>query len=290
MSPDITANADFYRVDVDLDWPTADEKTWTLTVAGMVKTPLTLTYDQVTKMPATQQYATLECISNPVGGNLISNTLWTGVKLKDMLNQAGLQDGVTEIKFTCLDGYTESLPLESAMEEQTLLTYAMNGEPLPGEHGFPMRLYTPNRYGMKNPKWIAQIEAINGDYQGYWSQPGRNWDQQAIVKETAIIQAVDTDHPVDDAVPVGGVAFAGSRGITKVELAVDDGPWQTAELKPPLSPLTWTLWRLNVKAAQGFHQLRARTYDGNGTAQIEQTAGLHPSGASGYDTMDMNVK
>ncbi|MEP7286654.1 MAG: molybdopterin-dependent oxidoreductase [Chloroflexota bacterium] len=286
--PEITPNDNFYRVDVNVaSAPAVDEKKWNLSVEGLVKQQLLLSYDDILKMAPVEQTATLQCISNPVGGNLISTTRWTAVRLRDVLNMAGLKDGVVEIKFTCSDGYTESLPLESAMDERTLLTYAMNGKALADIHGFPMRLFVPNRYGMKNPKWIIKIEAISEPHDGYWVV--RGWDKNAFLKTVSVIDTFDRDHISDGAVPAGGIAFSGPRGISKVELSVDNGPWQPAQLKSPLSPLTWILWRANVKAAKGHHNVRVRAYEGDGTPQIEAEAPLHPSGASGYNDMDLDV-
>jgi DMSO/TMAO reductase YedYZ molybdopterin-dependent catalytic subunit len=285
--PEVTANADFYRVDVNFTPPSIDEKTWTLAVNGLVNTPLSLSYDDIRKMPATEQDATLECISNEVGGDLISSTHWTGVKLADVFKKAGLKDGVVEVRFTCADGYTESLPLESAMDERTLLVYATNGEALADIHGFPLRLYTPNRYGMKNPKWITQVEAIGTPFDGYWEE--RGWDKDAFVKSTAVIDNIATDKVENGAVPVGGIAFAGARGISKVEVAVDDGPWQEALLKDPISQLTWRLWRFDWTAAKGNHLLKVRTTDGQGQPQIETPAPLHPDGASGYHSKSADI-
>ena len=282
-----TPNNNFYRVDVNLDPPRVDSATWTLLVGGLVDNTYSLSYSALRDLPATEQDATLECISNPVGGDLMSSTHWTGVKLADLLNKAGVKSGVAEIMFTCTDGYTESLPLESAMDPRTLIAYANNGQALLPEHGFPVRLYTPNRYGMKNPKWITKIEAIAQPVDGYWTQ--RGWDKQAIVKTTSIIDVIDTDKVTNGIVPIGGVAFAGSREISKVEIQIDDGAWQTAVLKPELSKLTWRLWRFDWKADKGHYNVTVRATDGQGALQISDTAPLHPNGASGYvsDTADV---
>jgi DMSO/TMAO reductase YedYZ molybdopterin-dependent catalytic subunit len=286
--PEVTDNKDFYRVDVNIYTPPAlNEKTWTLAVSGVVNTPLSISYDDLLKMPPTHLDATLECISNPVGGDLISSTRWTGIKLRDVLTQAGLKDTAIEIKFTCADGYTESLPLESAMNEATLLAYATNGEAISTEHGFPLRLYTPNRYGMKNPKWITEIEVLDTPYNGYWED--RGWVKEAFVKSTSVIDTIATDHVENGEIPVGGIAFAGSEGISKVEIAVDGGPWQAADLKDPISPLTWRFWRWNWKADKGSHELRVRTFNNKGEQQIEEIAGLHPSGASGFHSKRINI-
>jgi DMSO/TMAO reductase YedYZ molybdopterin-dependent catalytic subunit len=220
-----------------------------------------------------------------VGGNLISTTEWTGIRLADVLRQAQIKTGVEEIKFTSEDGYTESLPLDVAMDEGTLLVYAMNGEPLATVHGFPLRLYTPNRYGMKNPKWITKIEAINDLYQGYWEV--RGWDKNAFVKTTSVIDNVVNATTGESM--AGGIAFAGARGISKVELSLDGGDWQAAELKEPLTPLTWRLWRFQWPKSQTQKQLRVRAVDGDGAAQIQVEAPLHPDGASGYDEFNLSL-
>lgn len=284
---EVTPNDRFYRVDVNEAPPQIDKATWKLSISGLVDNTFSLTYDQLKKMTSVDQDATLECISNPVGGDLISSTRWTGIKLADILKQAGVKSGVVEIKFTCADGYTESLPLESAMNEQTLVAYAMNGEALLPEHGFPVRLYTPNRYGMKNPKWLTGIEAINAPYNGYWENEG--WSKEANIKTTSMIDAIDVDQAQNGVVPVGGIAFAGSRGINAVELSVDGGDWQQAQLKTPLSALTWRLWRFNWQAPKGHHTIVVRATDGTGTLQTSQEAPLHPDGASGYVSQTADV-
>jgi DMSO/TMAO reductase YedYZ molybdopterin-dependent catalytic subunit len=277
----VTSNKDFYRVDINVAGPPRlDEKTWKLEVSGLVDSPMSLSYDDVRAMPHVEQDATLQCISNPVGGTLIGSTRWTGVRLRDVLKLAKLKDGVVEIKFTCGDGYTESLPLQSALDERTLLTYAMNGEALTEGHGFPLRLWAPDRYGMKNSKWITHLEAISEPYDGYWEV--RGWDKQAIVKTTSVIDTIATDRAQGDVVPVGGIAYSGARGVSKVEVSVDGGDWQVATLKDPISPLTWRLWRLDWKSTKGHHEFRVRAYDGQNAIQTDKVADLHPDGASGY--------
>lgn len=285
---EVTPNNRFYRVDVNTAPPHVDPATWTLTVTGLVDNTFTLSYDQLKKLSATDLDATLECISNPVGGGLISSTRWTGVKLANVLKQAGVKDGVVEIVFTSADGYSESLPLESAMNDNTLIAYATNGEALATEHGFPARIYTPNRYGMKNPKWLVKIEAVSTPYIGYWVE--RGWNKDAIVKSTSIIDSVNTDQAATSSiVPMGGIAFAGSRGISRVEVQIDGGDWQSAQLKAPLSGLTWRLWRYDWPASKGHHTVVVRATDGSGAVQIQQEAPLHPDGASGYVTQTFDI-
>jgi DMSO/TMAO reductase YedYZ molybdopterin-dependent catalytic subunit len=284
---EVTPNRDFFRVDVNIVPPRVDTASWRLLVDGQVDASYTLSYESLLKLPAVEQYATLECISNPVGGNLISNTRWKGVTLKSVLDSAKLRPNVKEIKFTCADGYTESLPLESALDERTLLAYATNDEPISAEHGYPLRLYVPNRFGMKNPKWIQQITAVSEPYFGYWEV--RGWDKEAFVKSTSIFDVIAVDLKKDELIPVGGIAFAGDRGISKVEVQVDGGEWQPAQLKDPLSPLTWVLWRYEWPATKGYHTLTVRCTDGKGALQIETPAPLHPDGASGYVSKSQSV-
>ncbi len=282
---EVTPNNRFYRVDINTMPPRVDVAIWTLTVAGLVNNTFTLTYDQLKKMAPTELDATLECVSNPVGGGLISNTHWTGVKLADLLKQAGVKDGVTEITFTSADGYYESIPLESAMNDNSLIAYATNGEALAPEHGFPVRLYTPNRYGMKNPKWIIKIEAVSAPFSGYWVD--RGWNKEGIVKSTSIIDAINTDGATT-IVPMGGIAFAGSRGISKVEIQVNGGDWQPAKLKTPISGLTWVLWRYDWPASKGHYTVVVRATDGTGALQIKEGSN-RADGASGYVSKSFDI-
>ncbi len=299
--PEITPIEDFYRVDINLLPPSDAEffesadplvqsllqqggetdlpsDTYLLSVEGLVKNPLLLSLEDLKSYPEVEQYATLECISNPVGGDLISTTLFRGVRLKDVLESAGLYPTVIDIKFTCVDGYSESLPLEAALNPETLLCYSMGNQPLTRQHGAPLRLYTPNRFGIKNPKWIIKIEAIETDYLGFWQK--RGWSEGGIVKTTSVIEVIQTDP--DNQALVGGIAFAGARGIQIVELRIDQGPWSTAELNRPLSHLTWVLWRASVELPPGEHEITVRAIDSKGEIQTERSSGTHPNGATGY--------
>ena len=307
--PEITPIEDFYRVDINL-LPPGDEEfldssdplvqrllaqggetdlpaaTYVLAIEGMVKKPLLLSLEDLRAYPKFEQFATLTCISNPVGGDLIDTTLFEGARLKDVLVDAELESGVVDIKFTCVDGYSESLPLESALHDETLLCYSMGNKPLSRSHGSPIRLYTPNRYGMKNPKWIIKIEAIDTDYKGFWVQ--RGWSEKAWVKTTSVVDTTVTDEA--NLTQVGGIAFAGARGIQSVELSVDEGPWKRVELDRPVSPLTWVIWRSSLDLASGEHLITVRAIDGEGETQTEERSPTHPSGASGYHTKTFTVE
>lgn len=231
-------------------------------------------------LPSVEQYATLACISNEVGGDLIGNALWRGVRLKDLLERAALKEGTVDIALKASDDYTDSIPLDRAMNESTILVYEMNGEPLAPAHGFPLRLIVPGIYGMKNVKWITRIEAVNYDLKGYWQR--RGWNDRAEYKTMSRIDAPDS--AVSGDTTIAGIAFAGDRGISKVEVSTDGGKsWEEAEIKPPLSPITWALWHKRwAPGNPGKHKIVVRATDGSGTTQTAQYAPPAPDGSSGY--------
>ena len=176
------------------------------------------------------------------------------------------------------------------MDDRTLLVYEMNGEPLPVEHGFPLRIYIPDHYGMKQPKWIIRMEAIDHKGKGYWVD--RGWNERAIVKTTSVVDSIAAGDVVPQSriVPVGGIAYAGARGISKVEVQVDNGLWEAAELRnPALSPLTWVQWRFQWQAEEGRHTFRVRAYDGTGTLQEIGPNSPHPDGATGIHSKSVRI-
>jgi hypothetical protein len=306
--PEITPMDEFYRVDINLLPPGQEDyarnadaftkrllaqggetdlptESYVLIVDGLVETPLALDIDTIKSYPQIEHYATLSCVSNPVGGDLIGTTLFQGIQLQDILAQAGIKSETQKIKFTCVDGYTESLPVEVANDPSTLLCYSMGNQPLNENHGSPIRLYTPGRYGMKSPKWIIKIEAINDDYQGYWQQQG--WSDEAIVKTTAVIDAIIPNK--DGLSEVGGIAYAGHRGINSVELKVNDNKWIPAIVNRPLSQFTWVLWRAEVSIPATDTKISVRAIDGEGNPQIEEPSATHPDGASGYHSLTIKI-
>ncbi len=282
---ELTANRDFYRIDINTIPPNVNATQWRLEIKGLVEHPVQLALHEIRSRPAVSQAVTLECISNEVGGDLISSSVWTGTRLKDILAEVGLKPGAQEIYMMAVDGFYESVSISEAMDDRTLLVYEMNGQPLPAEHGFPLRIYIPNHFGMKQPKWLTSLEVIDHQANGYWVD--RGWDRQAIPPTTSVIDVIDTKDfdPKTDTVPVGGIAYAGARGISKVEVRVDEGPWMPAELRtPPLSPLTWVQWRYLWKSQIGQHTFRVRAYDGTGQLQAEKPQRPEPYGATGIDT------
>ncbi len=291
ISPEVTPVQNFYVVSKNFTDPTIDAQGWSLKVGGMVDKPLKLSLSDLHGLPVATEYATMECVSNDVGGGLMSTGSFTGVSLRDLLAMASPQGGGTWAAFTARDGYTESLPFSVIQgAPEILVAYDLDGAPLPMGHGFPARMLIPGRYGMKGPKWLDSISVVDHESGGYWEQ--RGWDRNAVIKTTARF-----DVPGDgDIVPLGtvslaGVAFAGTRGVSKVEYSTDGGrTWTEASFKPPLSHLTWVLWRADwTPGKEGAYDLRVRATDGSGALQSPQSAPSYPGGASGYDTVRIAV-
>jgi DMSO/TMAO reductase YedYZ molybdopterin-dependent catalytic subunit len=278
---EITSNADFYRIDIDALPPRITADTWHLQIDGLVDKPLKLSLDDLRARPAVSQVMTLECISNPVGGDLTSTAQIVGIPFKTILAEAGLQPAARSAYITSTDGYYETVVMPDIQDERTLLVYEMNGEPLPVEHGFPLRIYIPNRFGMKQPKWIEHIELVDQERPGYWVV--RGWDNAAIPPTTSVIDPIDTAAAKNsNTLPIGGIAYAGARGLSRVEVNVDGGAWTNAQLRvPPLSMLTWVQWRYDWPIQPGQHTFQVRAYDGTGQLQITTPSDPFPSGATG---------
>lgn len=288
--PELTSNFDFYRIDINTRPPEVDDGAWRLHVNGLVDTPLDLSLDEVRAMPAQTQILTMQCISNPIGGDLTSSSRWTGVRFIDLLTQAGLQTTAAGAYITSTDGFYEFVTLEDIQDERCLLVYEMNGEPLPPEHGFPLRVYIPNRYGMKQPKWIKNIELVAQRVDGYWVD--RGWDREAYVNTVSVVDTVivDPDRGEAGTALAGGIAWASARGISKVEVQIDEADWAPAELiSPPLSPLNWVLWRFAWPYAAGRHTIRVRAYDGTGVLQVTEDRPTAPSGATGIHSATVTL-
>jgi DMSO/TMAO reductase YedYZ molybdopterin-dependent catalytic subunit len=280
MPPEVTPNGRFYRISKNYPFdPRVDVGKWTLRVAGLVTRPLTLSYAEFLKAaPSVERYHTLECIANEVGGDLISNARWTGIPMKDVLTLAGLQAGAKTVVMRSADNYAESVPLEVALDPTTLLAYKMNGAPLPQDHGAPVRVLIANRYGMKQPKWLTRLEVVNPEFTGYWGQQGRSI--AGIVKTNSGFSLEARDGAI---VGLGGWAFAGSRGISKVEISADGGKtWWPAALKEALGENCWQFWATKwTPPAPGEYTLKVRAIDGKGVMQPGVRKRL-PDGAEGY--------
>jgi hypothetical protein len=234
--------------------------------------------------PAQSQYVTLSCISGKVGTTLISTTQWTGVSAQELLAAAGVQPAAKYLHITSGDGYYETVPIDLInADKRIMFCYAWDGNTLPVDHGFPLRIWIPDRFGMKQPKWITGIEVMDQEIPGYWVE--RGWDAIAQVKTTSVIDTVAVDNIIHDGdaqrVPIGGIAWAGDRGISQVEVSVDDGPWELAQLRAPLSETTWVIWRYEWPFQPGPHTFTVRCAEKDGTPQITDVQPAHPSGATG---------
>jgi DMSO/TMAO reductase YedYZ molybdopterin-dependent catalytic subunit len=292
LSTEVTSNDQFYIVSKNLfSDPTVDGNSWRLTVDGQVGTPFTLTYQELIAQPMKQQYESLMCVSNEVGGQYMSNALWEGIPLMDLLQRAGVKAGATKIVFHAADDYTDSIHLTKALEPTTMLAIRMNGATLPQVHGFPARMLVPGIYGMKHCKWLTRIEVVNYDYQGYWQQ--RGWSDAAPVRMTARIDTPLTGSTVaaNRITYIAGVAFSGNKGISEVDVSTDSGQtWQRATLKQPLSGLTWVLWELAWQPPKaGAYTVIARAIDLEGNVQDPNEEPPLPNGSSGYHNITINV-
>ncbi|MCB8988941.1 MAG: molybdopterin-dependent oxidoreductase, partial [Ardenticatenaceae bacterium] len=224
------------------------------------------------------------CISGRLGTSLISTTQWTGVSVQDVLADLGLQEGARYLFISSADGFYETVDIDLIMSDRRIMfCYGWDGNALPKDHGYPLRIWIPDLYGMKQPKWITEIEVTDEYRDGYWVE--RNWDKVARVKAVSVIDTVAVDHIVEDGderrVPIGGIAYSGARGISKVQVRVDGGDWQDAQLRAPLSETTWVIWRYEWPFTAGEHLFEVRCFEGDGTPQIEETTDVRPSGATG---------
>ena len=298
---EVTNSDQFYRVDVNLIPPSVSSSSWKIPITGLVGTPVTLDYSQLVSMPSVEQYNTLECVSNEVGGDLISTAKWKGVKLKDVLALAQVKAGANYVVFKAADGYDVGIPLEKAVLDGTILAYQMNGQPLLAEHGFPARMIVPGYYGMMNCKWVTSIEVMAETHQGYWQV--RGWENEAqyqtgssIVTPGAAQVEQRFGIGASPTVPLGltpiaGIAFAGDRGIEKVEVSTDGGKtWMAASVKDPLSDNTWVLWTADWNPpSTGHYSLAVRATDKTGAVQTAVMATPFPNGATGYNIVDVGI-
>ena len=288
VAPLITPTEQFYLVSKNLIDPTLKGASWQLSIGGLVARQQSIRLADLLSLPPVRLAATLECISNEPGGSLIGTAFWTGVPLHTLLASATIQVGATHVVFTCADDYVERLTVEQALDPATVLVYAMNDAPLTPKHGFPARLIAAGRYGMKHPKWLTRIELVNGAVPSYWSQ--RGWNPDAPVQVFTRIDAPQQPAPAGP-VRVGGVAFAGDRGISRVELSTDAGAtWLPTQLEPALSPLTWVRWIATWNPpGPGTYPLVARAFEADGTPQAAETRTLNARGSTGYGRREVTI-
>ena len=289
VSPLRTPVADFYRVDTALVVPHPSVEDWSLTVDGLVASPFRLTWEELLALPMIERDITLTCVSNEVGGPYCGSTRWLGVAVAPLLRRAGADLSADMVLSHSVDGFTASTPLAVLLDgRDAMIAIAMDGEPLAPAHGFPARLLTPGLYGYVGAtKWLnrLQVTTFAAD-EAYWTV--RGWAEQAPVKTACRIDTPRGRIPSGDAV-AGGVAWATHRGIGRVEVQVDDGPWQRARLGPDVGLDYWRQWYLPWQASPGPHRLTARAYDADGVPQIAEPAGVLPDGATGYHVVEVTA-
>ena len=291
MDPFVTPNRDFYRIDTALSVPRVDVKTWRLAVTGMVDRPLDLSFDDLVDLGLEERWVTLCCVSNEVGGDLVGNAKWSGVRLRDVLELAGAQVAATQIVGRSVDGWTAGFPTSVALDgRNALVAVAMNGEPLPLEHGFPARLVVPGLYGyVSATKWLSEIELTTWEaFDAYWVP--RGWSKEGPIKTQSRIDVPQLGAVDAGRVAVAGVAWAQQRGISKVEVQVDDGAWSEARLATVPNVDTWRQWSWDWDATPGDHVLQVRATDSDGQTQVAQRRPVMPDGATGYHRISVQVR
>ena len=283
--PEYTPLDDHYRIDISSRPPVIDAGEWRLDVTGLVDNPVSLSLgDLYDKFERVDRFITLSCISNRIGGTLISTTKWSGFRASEFLELVQPQDGAVALKISGADRFDEFVTLDVLRsDDRIMFAYEWDDQPLKQKHGFPLRIYIPDRYGMKQPKWIESIEFVDAWEEGYWVR--RGWSVEAMVNTTSVVDTVAADGILEDGdgyiVPVGGIAYAGAKRISRVEVSVNDGEWQPAKLRMPLSELTWVIWRYDWRFQEGEHRFAVRAFDGDGVMQSLENRPTRPDGATG---------
>ena len=294
IDPFVTPNEDFYRIDTALVVPQVSKDSWSLKIHGMVDDEIELTFDDLLARPQIERHITLSCVSNEVGGGLVGNALWQGVRLADVLDERGLHPEATQIVSRSIDGWTCGTPTEVVMDgRDAMLAVAMNGEPLPARHGYPVRMVVPGLYGyVSATKWVTEIEMVRWeDYDAYWVP--RGWSKHAPVKTMARIDTPKSGARSDGEIAIGGLAWAVHRGIGEVQVRVDEGEWLPAEIGGVPTDDTWVQWvyRWDTSDVEpGDHRVEVRALDGDGEPQPEGPAPVAPNGAEGYHRVRIRVE
>jgi DMSO/TMAO reductase YedYZ molybdopterin-dependent catalytic subunit len=295
LTPLVVPNEDFYRIDTALIVPSVNIETWTLRVHGMVDRETVLTYDDLVALPLVERYVTIACVSNEVGGDLIGNAKWTGVRLTDVLELAGVRPGATQLVPRSVDGWAAGFPTEWVTDPErprdALVAVKMNDAPLPPEHGFPARLIVPGLYGyVSATKWLSEIELTTWEaFDSYWVPRGWAKEAPVLTQSRIDLPRLNALLKAGDQVTVAGVAWAMDRGVSKVEVQVDDGPWREATLATPIGPQTWVQWRVPWTAEVGRHTFTVRATDGDGVVQESRVTRPDPDGARGYHSIAVQV-
>jgi len=289
LTPIVVPNEDFYRIDTAIAVPRVAVDTWKLSFIGMVDNPFEITFDELMNEEMVERYVTLSCVSNEVGGGLVGNARWLGVPLSALLERAQPQAGASQIVGRAVDDFTVGFPLEAAFDgREALVAVAMNGEALPIEHGFPVRLVVAGLYGyVSATKWLSEIELTTWDgFDAYWVP--RGWSKEAPIKVQSRIDTPRNSFAAGSRA-IAGVAWAPNRGVARVEVSVDEGAWTDAELSDPLSQDAWVQWRLEHDFAAGSHQIQVRATDADGVTQGETRVPPAPNGAEGWHTVNVQA-
>lgn len=288
----LTPNGDFYRIDTALSVPEINADDWELRVHGLVEQEVTLTFQDLLDADLIESHVTLTCVSNPVGGNLAGNAKWLGLPLREVLARARPKDGADMVLSRSIDGFSASTPLEVLQDgRDAMLAIGMNGEPLPLEHGYPVRMVVPGLYGFVSAtKWVVDLEVTRfADNKAYWTE--RGWSERGPIKTMARVDVPKSFAKVPAGkVAVGGTAWAQTRGITKVEIQVDNGEWVETVLADEASTVTWRQWSYEWDATPGPHYLKVRATDGTGEVQTDRRADPVPDGASGWQSVMVTVQ
>ncbi len=291
ITPLITPNADFYRIDTALVVPTVDPASWKLRIHGMVAREVELSWDELLRLPMTETTATLSCVSNEVGGDLVGNAVWLGVPIRELLARAKPSSGADMVLSTSVDGFTAGTPLETLTDDRdALLAIGMNGEPLPFEHGFPVRMVVPGLYGyVSATKWVTDLEVTRFDRAtAYWTD--RGWSARGPIKLESRIDVPRAGRALAAGeTAIAGIAWQPHVGVAAVEVRIDDGPWRRATLAPAISDDTWVQWQMPWRAEPGQHEIRCRAIARDGTVQTGEVAPPAPNGATGWHTIPVTV-
>ncbi|MGP4031919.1 molybdopterin-dependent oxidoreductase [Pseudarthrobacter sp. 1C304] len=292
VTPWLTPNNDFYRIDTALSVPEINVEDWELRVHGLVEQEVRLSFQDLLDAKLIESHVSLTCVSNPVGGNLAGNAKWLGMPIRDVLAMARPTDGADMVLSTSIDGFSASTPLEVLQDDRdAMLAIGMNGEALPLEHGYPVRMVVPGLYGFVSAtKWVVDLEVTRfADSQAYWTQ--RGWSERGPIKTMARVEVPKSFAKVPAGrLAIGGTAWAQTRGITKVEVQIDNGPWTEATLADEASVITWRQWSFDWEATPGPHYIKARATDGTGEVQTDQRADPVPDGASGWQSVMVTVE
>jgi len=286
LSPLFTPNKDFFRIDTSFAVPDVSLDTWKLEITGMVAKPLTFTYEELIARPTFELDDTISCVSNEVGGTLIGNARWQGIRLDDLIREAAPNANADQVLGYSVDGFTAGFPLAALDGRDAMIAFGMNGEVLPPKHGYPARIIVPGLYGyVSATKWLSKIEVTRFDTKhGYWISQG--WAERAPIKTSSRIDTPMNGEDLKlDPMAIAGVAWAATSGISQVEVKIDNEPWRVATLGPEIAKTTWRQWWIDWQPKKGGHLIAVRATDGDGKLQSQANVPVIPDGAEGWHTI-----